>query len=89
MTRRVEPCGSEGFGTSSPNAATRVARRAAMGSADGRPPAFDKAIYRKRNVVERCFNRLKQWRDLAAHCAKCACLYRASLVIIAAVIWLP
>ncbi|WP_443079373.1 transposase [Streptomyces sp. P5-A9] len=26
------------------------------------PPAFDKDIYRDRNVVERCFARLKQWR---------------------------
>ncbi|MFI7252846.1 IS5/IS1182 family transposase, partial [Micromonospora chalcea] len=53
------------------------------------PPAFDKAIYKKRNVVERCFNRLKQWRDLATRHAKRASLYRAGLVLIAAVIWLP
>ncbi|MGY4900446.1 transposase, partial [Micromonospora aurantiaca (nom. illeg.)] len=55
----------------------------------GRPPAFDKATYRKRNVVERCFNRLKQWRDLATRYAKRASLYRASLILIAAIIWLP
>lgn len=30
--------------------------RSTKGSADGRPPAFDTAIYRKRNIVERCFN---------------------------------
>ncbi|MGW3811484.1 transposase, partial [Micromonospora sp. NPDC005113] len=45
--------------------------------------------YKKRNVVERCFNRLKQWRDLATRYAKRASLYRASLVLIAAIIWLP
>ncbi|RAN92189.1 hypothetical protein GAR06_06146 [Micromonospora saelicesensis] len=45
-------------------------------------------VYRKRNVVERCFNRLKQWRDLATRYAKGASLYRASLVLIAAIIWL-
>jgi transposase len=39
--------------------------------------------------VERCFNRLKQWRDLATRYAKRACLYRASLALIAAIIWLP
>ncbi|MGW3810893.1 IS5/IS1182 family transposase, partial [Micromonospora sp. NPDC005113] len=45
--------------------------------------------YKKRNVVERCFNRLKQWRDLATRYAKRASLYGASLVLIAAIIWLP
>lgn len=54
-----------------------------------RPCAFDPSIYRLRNVIERCFNRLKQWRDLATRYAKRASLYRASLVLIAAVIWLP
>ncbi|MFG3680987.1 IS5 family transposase [Micromonospora chalcea] len=48
----------------------QVARRTAKSSAGGRPPAFDRAIYRKRNVVERCLNRLKQWRDLATRYAK-------------------
>jgi transposase len=43
----------------------QVARLAAKGSTGGRPPEFDKQLYRHRNVVERCFNRLKQWRDLA------------------------
>jgi transposase len=31
----------------------------------GRPPTFDKQLYKRRNVVERCFNRLKQWRGIA------------------------
>ena len=43
----------------------QVARRAAKGSRGERPPAFDKGIYRQRNVVERWFNRVKQWRALA------------------------
>ncbi|GAO13013.1 hypothetical protein TPA0598_16_00170 [Streptomyces lydicamycinicus] len=30
-----------------------------------RPCGFDKAVYRRRNVVERCFHRLKQWRGIA------------------------
>jgi len=53
-----------------PQRCDQVARRAAKGSAGGRPPAFDKVIYKKRNVVERCFNRLKQWRDLATRYAQ-------------------
>jgi transposase len=63
-------------------------RRAAKGSRGGRPPSFDKQAYKQRNVVERCFNRLKQWRDLATRYAKRASIYRASLVLIAAIIWL-
>ncbi|GAA3194368.1 hypothetical protein GCM10010532_011700 [Dactylosporangium siamense] len=43
----------------------------------GRAPDFDKALYRQRNVVERCFNRFKQWRDLATRYAKRASIYRA------------
>jgi transposase len=37
-------------------------RRGAQG---GRPPAFDKTAYRRRNVVERCFQHLKQFRAIA------------------------
>jgi transposase len=72
-----------------PERADQTARRAAKGSAGGRPPAFDRAVYKRRNVVERCFNRLKQWRDLATRFAKRASIYRACLVIAAAMIWLP
>ena len=67
----------------------QIARRAAKGTRGGRPPAFDSDTYKQRNVVERCFNRFKQWRDLATRYAKRASLYRASLVLIAALIWLP
>jgi transposase len=72
-----------------PERADQIARRRAKGSAGGRPPAFNPKTYKKRNVVERCFNRLKQWRDLATRYAKRASIYRASLVIAAATIWLP
>lgn len=71
-----------------PERRDQIARRAAKGSRGGRPPAFDPDLYRCRNVVERCFNRLKQWRDLATRHAKRATIYRASLLLIAAIIWL-
>ncbi len=50
----------------------------------GGSPAFDKATYRKRNAVERCFNRLEQWRGLATHYAERAFPDQASLVLIVA-----
>jgi transposase len=31
----------------------------------GRPLSFDRKLYARRNVVERCINRLKQWRGIA------------------------
>ncbi|PWK36148.1 DDE family transposase, partial [Actinoplanes xinjiangensis] len=71
-----------------PERSDQIARRAAKGSRGGRRPRFDKEIYRQRNVVERCFNRFKQWRDLATRYAKRAAIYRSSLLLIAAVIWL-
>jgi transposase len=54
----------------------------------GRPRAFDPGIYAGRNVVERCFNRLKQFRDLATRYAKRAAYYRAELILAAIVLWL-
>jgi transposase len=71
-----------------PQRCDQIVRRAAKGSNGGRPPAFDRHIYKQRNVVERCFNRFKQWRDLATRYAKRASIYRASLVLIASLIWL-
>jgi transposase len=71
-----------------PERRDQIAHRAGRGARGGRPPGFDKEAYKQRNVVERCFNRLKQWRDLATRFAKRASIYRASLVLIAAIIWL-
>jgi transposase len=34
-------------------------------AATGRPPGFDRESYRRRNVIERCFNRLKGFRGIA------------------------
>jgi len=71
-----------------PERVDQVERRAAKGCDGGRPPSFDPTVYKRRNVVERCFNRLKHWRDLATRYAKRASLYQASLVLISAILWL-
>ena len=68
-----------------PERSDQRARRAAR---PGRPLAFDRAIYARRNVVERCINRLKQWRGLATRYEKRAVNYRALVVIAALMIWL-
>lgn len=54
----------------------------------GRPPSFDAEAYRGRNVVERCVNRLKQWRAVATRYDKRAANYRAMVVIASLMIWL-
>jgi transposase len=54
----------------------------------GRPPSFDASVYAKRNVVERCVNRLKQWRGVATRYEKRALHFRAMVVIAALMIWI-
>jgi transposase len=43
-----------------PERADQQANRARRGRAGGRPSTFDPIAYKRRNVVERCFNRYKQ-----------------------------
>lgn len=50
--------------------------------------ATDPQTYEQRNVVERCFNRLNQFRDLATRYANRAVYYYAELTIAAIIRWL-
>jgi transposase len=58
--------------------------RLRRGSAGGRPRSFDATAYKGRNLVERCFNRLKQWRGIATRSDKIACSYLAGITLAAA-----
>lgn len=49
---------------------------------------FDKEMYRLRNMVERLFNRLKQYRRIATRYEKLAENYRAMLVVASILLWL-
>jgi transposase len=55
----------------------RTRTRTRKGRSGGRPPAFDTQMYKRRNVVERSFNRLKQWRGIAMRSDKTARNYHA------------
>jgi transposase len=66
----------------------RRAQREQREGRPGRPPDFDAVLYARRNVVERCVGRLKQWRGVATRYEKRALNYRAMVVIAALVIWL-
>ena len=63
-------------------------QRAQRAAKPGRPLVFNKATYARRNIVERCNNRLKQWRGLATRFEKRAVNYRAMLVLASIVLWL-
>jgi transposase len=54
----------------------------------GRSLSLDVTTYARRNVVERCVNKLKQWRGVATRYEKRAVNYRAAVVIAALMIWL-
>lgn len=71
-----------------PEKKDQVASRKRRGSKGGRPPTFDAGAYRNRNVVERSFAYVKQWRGLATRYDKLAITYRAAVVISAILTWL-
>ncbi len=74
-----------GIGHTIPERRDQQANRSRRGRDGGRPPAFDKQPYKKRNVVERCFNRLKKpshldgwvgcrsWRGLLSGWCRMSC----------------
>lgn len=53
----------------------------------GRPPAFDAAAYKRRNVAERCVNRLKQFRALATRYEKTADAFLGLVLFAAILLW--
>ncbi|QES17874.1 IS5 family transposase [Streptomyces venezuelae] len=70
-----------------PQPADQVANRKRRGRLGGRPPAFDRDAYKQRNTVERCINKIKQWRGLATRYDKTATIYLAALHIAGIFIW--
>ena len=70
-----------------PDKSDQIAARKRKGRAGGRPPTFDEDAYKDRNVVERSFALVKQWRDIATRYDKLAITYCAAAVIHAALTW--
>lgn len=78
---------SRGIAATIPERADQVAHRRRR---PGRPIDFgdeEQARYKGRNVVERCFNRLKQWRGIAARTDKTARNFHAGLCLAATLQW--
>jgi transposase len=72
-----------------PEPSGQIAHRRRRGARGGRPPAFDAEDYKGRNVIERNFNNVKQWRVLATRYDKLAIVYRAAAVLRAITLRLP
>lgn len=70
-----------------PERADHVRNRARQGSRSGRPPAFDSEVYKHRNVAERCFNRLKQWRGIATRYEQTVESYEAAVALASLRMW--
>jgi transposase len=71
-----------------PERADQQANRLRRGRAGGRPPTFDRVAYRRRNVVERCFQRLKQHRAIATRYDKTATSYQGMIDLATLLMWL-
>ena len=65
----------------------QIGHRKRKGSKGGRPPKFDTQAYKGRNVVERCFCRLKDFRRIATRYDRLARNYLASVCLAAALVW--
>jgi transposase len=71
-----------------PEPADQARNRLRRGSKGGRPPAFDPAAYQQRNVVERAFCQLRQYRAVATRYDKRDFVWRGTVDVASIRIWL-
>lgn len=71
-----------------PVPADQIKNRRKRGSGGGRPPAFNPATYKHRNVVERAINKLRQHRAVATRYDKRDFIFRGTIDVASIRIWL-
>jgi transposase len=71
-----------------PEPADQVRNRLGRGSKGGRPPAFDRELYKQRNTVERAISKLRQYRAVATRYDKRDFVYRGTVDVATIRIWL-
>jgi len=79
---------SRGIKATIPQPADQIANRKRRGRRGGRPPAFDKDIYKTRNVVERTINKLRETRAVATRYDKREYVYLGTIDVASIRIWL-
>jgi transposase len=78
---------SRGITAVIPEKNDQKANRTNKGSKGGRPASHDADDYKRRNIVERCFNWLKQWRGIATRYDKLPESYVAGITLASILIW--
>lgn len=71
-----------------PEPADQKQGRARRGSCGGRPPAFDRELYKQRNTVERAINKLRQHRAVATRYDKRDFVWRGTIDVATIRTWL-
>ena len=71
-----------------PEPADQIKHRRGRGRRGGRPPAFDREQYKRRNAVERAFAKLRQHRAVATRYDKRDFVYRGTVDVASIRIWL-
>lgn len=71
-----------------PEKSDQAANRKKRGSRGGRPVSHDPDLYQQRNTVERCINKIKEWRGLAFRFDKTPESYLAGLHLRGAILWI-
>lgn len=71
-----------------PEKADQAASRKKKGSRGGRPVTHDTVLYRERNTVERCINKIKEWRGPATRYDKTSESHLAGLHLRGAILWI-
>jgi transposase len=71
-----------------PEPEDRKANRKKKGGKGGRPITHDRKLYKRRNLIERSNNRLKQWRGIATRYDKRPDHYQGGIELVSALIWL-